>query len=187
MFLTEGDDLPFMMPEMVETARVDNRRDAAALARENRILLGVCFVAVVLLGPLFMAGYLVGRKTAAEDARVQAEVTALRDSAPEQSAQSLPAAAHPKEAAKPKAVSVTTSNQPPLHGTYLQLAAVPKNQDYIERLHADGFDAVVLEIPAKPGLYRVLVGPLPEAALAQTRAQLDSKGLPGKSAIRRVF
>lgn len=166
------------------------RGQGSKLARENRILLIVCFVVVVLLGPVFTAGYLVGRKTAVTVPPVQAPVepSPPPSAAATRSAPSRPKTAVPSKAApEVQASEAASPNQPALHGTYLQLAAAPRTQALVERLRKNGFDAVALEIPARPGVYRVLVGPLQEGTEAQVRAQLQSKGLPGKSAIARVF
>ena len=67
------------------------------------------------------------------------------------------------------------------------MAAVPDQRALVERLQQSGFNAVALEVPGRPGLYRVLVGPLQEESVAQTRTQLEHKGLPGNSALPRVF
>ncbi|HEV2200487.1 MAG TPA: SPOR domain-containing protein [Bryobacteraceae bacterium] len=198
MFQADGDDCKYVKA-MSETdyhsvtttvQQGGSRRDGAKLVSENRILLMVCFVAVVLLGPMFMAGYLVGRKTASTEPQMQVP---LEPPVPPSAATTRSAPTRPKTAALAKpapealAPEGASPNQPALHGTYLQLAATPRTQAVVERLRKNGFDAVALEIPAKPGVYRVLVGPLQEGTEAQIRTQLESKGLPGKAAIPRVF
>jgi cell division septation protein DedD len=67
---------------------------------------------------------------------------------------------------------------------YLQLFAVAKPRELVERLRASGFDAFATEIPQRPGLYRVFLGPLPPDEVNTTRAALRSKGFPGESVIK---
>ena len=73
------------------------------------------------------------------------------------------------------------------HGTYLQLAAGPHPQSLLERLRKDGFPAIDVEIPGRPGVRRVLVGPLADSKIAAMRAELERKGLQGNAAIPRIF
>jgi hypothetical protein len=140
---------------------------------KDRALLRTWFIILVLLGPLLTAAFMVGRMTAPTVAEVSPENAAGQGSAASPGTKALVDVANPKQSA--------------LHGTYLQLAAVPDQQVLVERLHQSGFHAVALEVPGRPGLYRVLVGPLHEDSVAQTRVQLENKGLPGNSAIPRNF
>jgi cell division septation protein DedD len=57
----------------------------------------------------------------------------------------------------------------------------------IDALRSKGFPATAMEVPEKPDLYRVVVGPLREGELDKTRADLRSKGFPGDAAIKRSF
>jgi len=57
----------------------------------------------------------------------------------------------------------------------------------VDVLRNKGFPALALEVPEKPGLSRVLIGPLHEGELDKTRADLRSRGFPGDSAIKRTF
>lgn len=125
---------------------------------------------------MFTAGYLVGRGTAATVPPAQVSLTPPKNADAKHRAPSRPAAS-----------TATIPNQGALRGTYLQLTASPQYQAVIRRLRENGFDTVALEIPEKPGVYRVLVGPLQETTLAQTRTQLEQMGLPGEAAIPRVF
>ena len=140
---------------------------------KDRVLLRTWFVVVVLLGPLLTAAFMVGRMTAPTVAQISPESAAGQVSAASPGTKALVDAVNP--------------NQPALHGTYLQLAAVPDQRPLVERLQQSGFNAVALEVLGRPGLYRVLVGPLQEESVAQTRTQLEHKGFPGNSALPRVF
>jgi hypothetical protein len=57
----------------------------------------------------------------------------------------------------------------------------------VEVLEKKGFKAVLTEIPDKAGMFRVLVGPLKEGTVNQTRADLQSAGFSGNNAIKRTF
>jgi cell division septation protein DedD len=71
----------------------------------------------------------------------------------------------------------------------LQLSATDKDKAdvMVDLLRAKKFSSMTAAVPERPGLYRVLVGPLAETALEATKAQLDAAGFPGNQAIRRVF
>jgi cytoskeletal protein RodZ len=74
--------------------------------------------------------------------------------------------------------------------TYLQLAAVnkPEAEMLVEVATRKGFSAIHSPVKEKPGLFRVLVGPLKDAgAIAETRNKLNEAGLPGNEAVKRVF
>ncbi len=47
--------------------------------------------------------------------------------------------------------------------------------------------AEAAEIPEKPGLFRVLVGPMAEAQVNKTKTDLQSAGFPGDKSIKRSF
>jgi len=74
-------------------------------------------------------------------------------------------------------------------GTYLQLAATSQREADIEVdvLRRKGFRAMAAEIPEKPGMFRVLVGPLPDGAINKTKTDLQHAGFPGDKAIRRTL
>jgi hypothetical protein len=74
-------------------------------------------------------------------------------------------------------------------GSYLQLAATTPHEAaaVVEVLRKKDFKAISAEVPEKPGLFRVLVGPIPDGALNKTRAELTAAGFPGDKAIRRNF
>ena len=90
-----------------------------------------------------------------------------------------------KEKEKPVPVSA-----PPASGqTYLQLVATAKAEAdvMVDVLHQKQFKAIAVEIPEKPGLFRVLVGPLANDSLNKTKSDLTSSGFPGDKAIRKVY
>lgn len=92
-----------------------------------------------------------------------------------------------KEAKAEKAAPA--SAQPQSGQTYLQLAATAKAEAdlMVDVLHQKKFKAVAAEIPEKPGVYRVLVGPLSDGTLNKTKSDLMSSGFPGDKAIKKVF
>lgn len=91
------------------------------------------------------------------------------------------------EKSKPESRPIT-SGAPP-SGTYLQLAAIAEHEAslYIDVLKKKGFKSVVMQIPEKPALYRVLVGPLPDGSLAKTKTELKAAGFPGDKAIKQTY
>jgi cell division septation protein DedD len=84
---------------------------------------------------------------------------------------------------------VAISAQPESGRTYLQLSAIDhdKAEIMIELLHKKNFPAIAAEIPEKPGVFRVLVGPISEADVNKTRADLQDASFPGKEAVKRTF
>jgi len=100
-----------------------------------------------------------------------------------------PAAKAAPVAAKQTAKQPPATSQPVPGRIYLQLSATDKDKadvmvDLLRRKNLPGTAAAITE---KPGLYRVLVGPLAETALQDMKAQLKANGFPGDQAIRRVF
>jgi hypothetical protein len=90
-----------------------------------------------------------------------------------------------KEKEKPAPVSA-----PPAAGqTYLQLAATAKAEAnvLVDVLHQKQFKAIAVEIPEKPGVFRVLVGPLPDGSLNKMKSDLTTAGFPGDKAIKKVY
>lgn len=182
----------------------------------NRQLMSVFFIVVILLGIFFAMGYIVGRnsspvgapevasrpaatKSAAADAPASERATtadAPKETPPrppsETASQQGPAAkpTPPPEPAPAKASSrASTSGQPESGKTYLQLSAIDhdKAEIMVELLRKKSFPAIAAEIPEKPGVFRVLVGPVPEADLNKVRADLQSASFPGKEAVKRTF
>jgi sporulation related protein len=73
--------------------------------------------------------------------------------------------------------------------TYLQLAATAKAEAnvLVDVLHQKQFKAIAVEIPEKPGIFRVLVGPLADGTLNKMKSDLTSAGFPGDKAIKKVY
>ena len=100
------------------------------------------------------------------------------------------AKAEAKAVAKKEAARASAASEEPAAGkSYLQLAATSKREAdvMVDVLRQKGFKALAAEIQEKPGTYRVLVGPVPEGARNNTRADLQKSGFPGNSAIPRTF
>jgi hypothetical protein len=107
-----------------------------------------------------------------------------------------PAKAKPEPAkAKPEPPKVEAKGKQPLGAQpipgriYLQLSATEKDKaevmvDLLRRRNLPGFAAA---IPDRPGLYRVLVGPLADTGINDMKAQLKAGGFPADQAIRRQF
>jgi hypothetical protein len=98
-----------------------------------------------------------------------------------------PAKPAKKEVEKPKSAPASA---PPASGqTYLQLVATAKAEAdvMVDVLHQKKFKAIAVQIPEKPELYRVLVGPLADGTLNKTKSDLQSSGFPGDKAIKKVY
>ncbi len=183
----------------------------------NRQLMSVFFIVVILLGVFFAMGYIVGRnsspvtapevashppesKSVAADASSStpepaapppAEATAqtatqTTETAAQQGPATSPAAA--PAPAKPSA-RAAASSQPESGKTYLQLSAIDhdKAEIMVELLRKKNFPAMAAEIPEKPGVFRVLVGPVPDGKIDKMRADLQNASFPGKEAVKRTF
>jgi hypothetical protein len=172
-------------------------RKAAELIGANRLLLGVSIIAVALLGPSFILGYFWGYRSARASAPQSASGPALVASP--QRALSAKTVAHrsrPAEQQKPAGQGVTKepasasrADHTAAGQVYLQLAATATSQSdaIVDALRNNGFPAVALEVPKRPDLRRVLIGPIHEGELDKTRADLRSRGFPGDAAIKRTF
>ena len=98
-----------------------------------------------------------------------------------------PAKPAKKEVEKPKPAPASA---PAATGqTYLQLVATAKAEAdvMVDVLHQKNFKAIAVQIPEKPELYRVLVGPLADGTLNKTKSDLQSSGFPGDKAIKKVY
>lgn len=107
-----------------------------------------------------------------------------------------PEPVHAKET-KPKPSPSPAPAAPPVHaaasgepssGQYWQVVATarPDAEIIAEALGKKGFHAILAPTPNKDGIFRVLVGPLPDAATqAQTRTGLESAGF--KNPIMRKY
>lgn len=137
------------------------------------------------------------------------EATAPASTAPETSAK--PASKEPVETAKseapasqakvetkkseakaeiPAASKAAQAQQPAPGSTYLQLVATTKHDAdaMVDVLRKNSFPAIDNEVPDKPGLYRVLVGPVNSAAdYNKLKADLQSKGFEGNRAFKKTF
>jgi hypothetical protein len=93
----------------------------------------------------------------------------------------------PKEQPAPKEKPATVA--PQSGQTYLQLAATAKTEAdvMVDVLHQKKFKAIAVEIPEKPGVFRVLVGPLADGTLNKAKSDLTSSGFPGDKAIKKVY
>ena len=94
----------------------------------------------------------------------------------------------PKKEEPPKAVTPpapVSSNQPEPGKTYLQLAATRKldADAMVDLLRKNGFKALDYQVPEKPALYRVLVGPIPDGEINKMRADLQAKSFAGERAV----
>ncbi|MBK5290556.1 MAG: hypothetical protein JJE04_02545 [Acidobacteriia bacterium] len=167
-------------------------------ARTNTVLLGVSVAAVFLLGPSFILGYFSGYRKALENgpqgplgaAPAPSQLSTLRSSPaapgkPNQTAQTIPAGRVRRKESAPAG----QADQPAAGQVYLQLVTAAKSRSVaiIATLRNDGFPVVASDVPEKPGLHRVLIGPLHDGEVDKTRADLKSKGFPGDSAIKRTF
>jgi len=180
----------------------------------NRQLMSVFFIVVILLGVFFAMGYIVGRNsspvTGPEIATRRPESKPLVETPPQQ--RESPAPEAPKAtasqqgpavtpaaqpAARPEPISapvkqtarVDSSAQPESGKTYLQLSAIDHDaaEIMVELLRKKNFPAITAEVPEKPGVFRVLVGPVAEADVNKIRADLQNASFPGKEAIKRTF
>jgi hypothetical protein len=96
----------------------------------------------------------------------------------------------PKQVAKaPAAKQGSPSGQLVPGRIYLQLSATDKDKAdvMVDLLRRKNFAGVAAPVAERPGMFRVLVGPVAENAIAQTKAQLKAAGFPADDAIRRVF
>ena len=178
----------------------------------NRQLMSVFFIVVILLGVFFAMGYIVGRNsspvTAPETASrrpdtpkpASVDASPARETpreapapaeAPKETATQQPAAtpdAKPEPPA-PAPTRASASSQPESGKTYLQLSAIDhdKAEIMVEMLHKKSFPAIAAEIPEKPGVFRVLVGPIPDADINKLRSDLQNASFPGKDAVKRTF
>jgi len=92
------------------------------------------------------------------------------------------------KAAPPPEPAPAAAGQPPA-GDYLQLVATAKGQadDLVAVLRKNGFRALNYEVPEKPGLFRVLVGPVKDGEMNKLRADLQGKGFQGREAIPKKY
>ena len=152
-------------------------------------------VAAALLAPVFTLGYVQGKRSGeAMGVRVEAVTTRASNAAESTPKPSTnrPAPPSVKErktdrhvAAKPVAQAPESSEKQ----VYLQIAAgvAQQTSQMLTQLRSKGFSVSSTDVPSKPGMERVLVGPLADSEISATRAELQRQGFPGESAIKRVF
>ena len=167
-------------------------RKVAELTRVNRLLLAVSFVAVALLGPAYIFGYFSGLRSSQSAAASAPPASADVPQGPPVAEKTPAKSQPPKPSARAQAVKRTAPDPPDGSAAariYLQLAATTKDasEAMLDRLRHSGFTAVMREVPEKPGLYRVLIGPLEKQDVGPTRSALDTHGFAGAAAIRRDF
>jgi cell division septation protein DedD len=94
-----------------------------------------------------------------------------------------------KEPPAPKEKPAPASAAPAAGQTYLQLVATAKAEAdvMVDVLRQKNFKAIAVQIPEKPELYRVLVGPLADGTLNKVKSDLQSSGFPGDKAIKKVY
>lgn len=91
-----------------------------------------------------------------------------------------------KQQAESAAAAPSSSIQRGSH--YLQVQALPADQAalVVEVMRKKGFAATTEVVPNKPGLTRILVGPVsPGASATDMKQKLDAAGFKGKQAILR--
>jgi len=181
----------------------------------NGQLLGVFFIVVILLALFFGMGYVMGRNSgAAASVEVASapkpEVKPLVVESPvpkspgktdEPAAggpDATPSAGAAEESKQDKPAAVDAHPERPSHGlpadstpsgVYLQLAATTQHEADLEVdvLRKKNFRATSMEVPEKPGIFRVLVGPIADGGVNKAREDLQDAGFPGKSAIVKRF
>jgi cell division septation protein DedD len=152
---------------------------------ETQRLIVLSFCATVLIGVLVCAGYLVTGGTRAA-ARATPKSKPIESQpvethpimAPLTAAATIPQPPQPSPQASEKPRARKEPPRAVSGGTYLQMAAVDRGvaNVYVEVLSRKGFQAIVGPGPT-PDIFRVLVGPLKDAAtLARVKADLQDAG-----------
>ena len=95
----------------------------------------------------------------------------------------------PDEKQPPVSAHPPLSSQPMNGRVYLQLSATDRDraETMVDLIRSKSIPAIAASIADRPNLYRVLVGPLTDSTIADTREQLKANGFPADQAIRRVF
>jgi cell division septation protein DedD len=173
----------------------------------NKQLLSVLLLVVILLGVFFAMGYLAGRSTSAgptlagtskplertaekptektpEKPPPAADPIPAKVADPEPPPRVVPARETPPKPATETRPPASTGGAEPPDGRYLQASALARSQaEAMLKLFAkDGMTGYLAlspkRTPDSPELYRVLIGPLADAAaIAKTRAYLKDKGI----------
>ncbi len=111
------------------------------------------------------------------------------DTAPPRAKEVKPAEPAARPPVKPESAS-PTPDVPVAGASYLQVAAVAKAEAelFVDVLAKKGFHAMYTNVPEKPQMYRVLVGPFQDsAAIAQARGDLNKAGFKGFEALQRKY
>jgi cell division septation protein DedD len=180
----------------------------------NGQLLGVFFIVVILLALFFGMGYVMGRNSGAaasvevasapkpetKPPAVESPVPKNPEKTDEPAASGADAtpSARAEESKQDKPAAVDAHPERPSHGlppsstpsgVYLQLAATTQHEADLEIdvLRKKNFRATSMAVPEKPGLFRVLVGPIADGGVNKAREELQDAGFPGKSAIVKRF
>jgi hypothetical protein len=143
--------------------------------------LRVFILVAILLGGFFAIVYL----SQSRSAPVKASITGKAVEPPA----TQPAQILPKE---PISGTVPLSTALPHRvagSTYLQLSATHQQSAelLIDGLRKKNFEAAASEIEGRPGLVRVLVGPVRDTDVVQLRADLERAGFAGNAAVRRTL
>ena len=194
-----------------------NEDGEVELVLGNGQLLGVFFIVVILLALFFGMGYIMGRNSGpaanVEVATVhkpEVKPLVVESPVPKNETRQAPTAASsdtpqaPRAAAEekpepakqekqktgdaPKApASIPVDDSP--SGVFLQIAAVGREDAELEAevLRKKNFQAILMEVPEKPGTFRVLVGPVGDGGVTKAREDLQNAGFPGKIAIVKKF
>jgi cytoskeletal protein RodZ len=98
-------------------------------------------------------------------------------------------AATPPKATPAPAKQTTAASQPVPGRVYLQISATDKDKAdvMVDMLRSKNLPGMASPVAERPGLYRVLVGPIAETAIPDMKTQLKANGFPGDQALRRVF
>jgi SPOR domain len=150
----------------------ESAREKAALLHSR--WLRVFVLVLILLGGFFAILYL---------GQPHAATVKASDTGPKvEPLTTQPAPVPPKEPFR------TALPHPAAGLTYLQLSATRRKsaEHMIDDLRKKNFEAVTSEIDGKPGLFRVLVGPVSNTGVVQLRADLERAGFPGNAAVRRT-
>jgi hypothetical protein len=127
-------------------------------------------------------------KPKAEPVKPKAEPVKAKAEAPKPEP---PKAEAPKpQPAKPAAAKLVPPTGGPIPGRiYLQLSATDKDKadTMVDLLRSRSLPGMAAPIPDKPGLFRVLVGPMAESGVQDMRTKLKSAGFPADQAIKRTF
>ncbi len=156
----------------------ESAREKAALLHGR--WLRVFILVVILLGGFFAILYF-GQP---HSAPVEASATGRKVEPPT----TQPAQVLPKDPITETAPFKTTVPHRVAGSTYLQLSAVRRQsaERMADDLRKKNFEAMASEIDGKPGVFRVLVGPVSDTGVVQLRADLERAGFPGNAAIRRT-